>query len=107
MTTQTEFLQESLAPGHYNVVGLARRYDPDTSKQAAEKIAKKLTDLQARVLAAFTGGKEMNGGECEKLPQFETYAPSTVRHRICELADRGDLVKCGNRGGMTVYRRNV
>lgn len=69
---------------------LARRDDPDTSKEAAVRIADHLTELQARVLAAFEAHGPMNGPTAESLPGFRDCAPSTVRHRITDLhrADR-------------------
>ena len=110
MTQQTEFFRDSLADGHVEYVrpGLARRYDPATSHEAAAKVSKRLSESQAMVLAAFDGGVEMNGGECEKLPQFATWKPSSVRHRISDLAalTSGKLVECGKRDGMTVYKQN-
>lgn len=105
MTTQTEFFRDSMAHGHFECT-LARRYDPETSHEAAAKVSKRLSESQAMVLAAFDGGVEMNGGECEKLPQFATWKPSSVRHRISDLATLGKLTECGKRDGMTVYKQN-
>lgn len=64
---------------------LARRDDPETSKEAAVRIADRLTELQARVLAAFQAHGPMNGPTAENLPEFRDCAPSTVRHRITDL----------------------
>lgn len=106
MTQQTEFFRDSLADGHVEYVrpGLARRYDPETSHEAAAVISGKLTRLQARVMAAFEG-REMTMGECERLPEFSGLAPSTIRKRGSECWHMGRLTECGKRDGMTVYRK--
>lgn len=105
MTQQTEFFRDSMAYGHVECT-LARRYDPATSHEAAAVISGKLTRLQARVMAAYEG-KEMTAGECERLPEFSGFAPSTIRKRISEISHGLDarLTACGERDGMTVYRK--
>lgn len=80
-----------MSPSH---TGLVRRGDPQPSHDAADAIATKLTPLQAEVLAAFQGC-EMSARQAERLPQFATLAPSTIRKRVSELHKRGSLYDVG------------
>ena len=80
----------------------SRKTDPVTSKQAAGKIAPHLSELQREVLHAFEVLGEMTGGEAEKLTQFASCKPSTVRKRICEMARMCKLIECGHKDGMTL-----
>lgn len=83
---------------------LASRHDRDASKDAAELIVPDLSELQARVMAAFRHHGQMTARQAEELPEFATLGFSTVRKRICELAKLGQLVGCGKQERMTVYR---
>lgn len=84
---------------------LHRAGDPLTSREAAARIAPKLSTLQQLVLTAVAGaGKRgATGRELEQLPAFAACAPSTVRKRLSELAHQGRLTDAGRRDGLTVY----
>jgi DNA-binding MarR family transcriptional regulator len=84
--------------------GLFRQTDPETSRDAAAKVAPHLTALQARVLAAFKAHGPMTAKQAEALAEFEDLGFSTVRKRISELARAGALVECGKADRMTRYR---
>lgn len=82
-----------------------RAADPDTSRQAAERVAEKLSALQERVLVAVAGygSRGATAREVERLQAFADCGPSTVRKRLSELTRAGKLVENGRRDGMTVY----
>jgi hypothetical protein len=84
---------------------LHRRRDPSTSRDAAAKVARKLSPLHAQVLEALAraGDRGMTGRELEQLPQFVSCAPSTIRKRASELHHLGRLRDIGRRDGMTIY----
>jgi signal transduction histidine kinase len=87
------------------LIATARRTDPETSHEAAQRITAKLSQLQARVLVAVAefGEQGATAGEVEDLPQFDDCGFSTVRKRLGELARAGRLHTNGKRDGMTVY----
>jgi hypothetical protein len=66
--------------------GMARTGDPETSKDAAARVAVKLTDKQRTVLTAFAAHRTLTGKSLERLPVCARWAPSTARKRITELA---------------------
>ena len=74
---------------------MARRDDPDTSKAAAIAVSDRLTELQARVLAAFQRHGRLTAKELEQLPEMEDLGFSTARKRCSELLSRGWLRKTG------------
>jgi hypothetical protein len=84
---------------------LHRRRDPSTSRDAAAKVARKLSPLHAQVIdaVAAAGARGLTGGELEQLPQFADLKPSTARKRASELHHLGRLRHAGRRDGMTVY----
>lgn len=85
-----------------------RKTDPATSAKAADAIRPALGALQEAVMAAFVQHGAMTGRDAERLPEFDDYAPSTVRKRISELAAYGLLIPCGTdttrRAPLTIYR---
>lgn len=110
MTQQTEFFRDSLADGHVEYVrpGLARRYDPATSHEAAEKVGRKLTELESLVIGAYDDVGNMSGKECERLDRFKDMAPSTIRHRVTDLHRKGRLQLTGERrDGCSVYEKVI
>lgn len=82
-----------------------RRRDPATSREAAAKVARKLSALHEQVLEALAsaGACGLNGRELETLPQFLGCAPSTIRKRASELHQMGRVRDAGRRDGLTVY----
>lgn len=84
---------------------MVRRRDPETSRVAAAKVARKLSPLHAEVLDQVkrAGVRGLTGRELEQLPMFASCAPSTIRKRASELHHLGELRDSGRRDGMTVY----
>jgi hypothetical protein len=80
----------SMDAGHHALTspprGMARTADPETSKDAAARVAVKLTDKQRTVLTAFAAHRTLTGKSLERLPVCERWAPSAARKRITELA---------------------
>jgi signal transduction histidine kinase len=87
------------------LIATARRTDPETSHEAAERITAKLSQLQARVLIAVAdfGEHGATAREVETLDAFADCGFSTCRKRLSELARAGRLGTNGKRDGMTVY----
>jgi Fe2+ or Zn2+ uptake regulation protein len=87
------------------LIATARRTDPETSHEAAQRITAKLSQLQARVLVAVAefGEHGATAREVETLDAFADCGPSTVRKRLSELSKAGKLHDAGRRDGMTVY----
>lgn len=84
---------------------MSRKDDPQTSQDAARRVAGHVSLLQAEVLQAFKEFGPMTAGECEKLARFDHCGFSTIRKRCSELAKAGHLVATGERrDGMTVWR---
>jgi hypothetical protein len=83
--------------GEPQVRPLARREDPDTSKDAAMRIVGRLSQLQQDVLSAYVELGPMTAKRAEKLPRFEHLGYSTVRKRTGELWRRGLLRDTGRR----------
>jgi hypothetical protein len=72
----------------------ARLSDPETSKEAARKIAPKITMLKGIILAHFA--KHPNGvTDLELEEEFADFSPSSVRTRRSELARDGLLICTG------------
>jgi hypothetical protein len=74
-----------------SVSGMVHAHDPETSAEAAERIAPKRTELHQRVLDAFAQHGHMTDERLEQLPIFANYGPSTIRKRRSELYQQGAL----------------
>ncbi len=74
---------------------LHRHPDADTSVEAAQVIARRLSEMQDAVLAAFTRYGEMTDEQLEELDEFREYKYSTARKRRTELVAKGYLASCG------------
>ena len=97
-------LFDELLQKQYPVRGMIRNDDHGTSVSAAISILPHLSDLQARVLAAFRRNEAMTDRELEKLPCFSELAPSTIRKRRGELVKADLVVDTGERrDGMIVW----
>lgn len=96
------------SPRRPSTKGMTRRDDHATSVEAAERIAPKLSELQARVLVAIRDRGPICDGELESLPRFAESAPSTIRKRRGELVALGLVEECGrtefNGSSMKVWR---
>ena len=76
---------------------LSRKRDPATSHAAAKRIAPRLSKLQEQVLYAVMNHPNSTAEQLEQLPQFLTYAPSTVRKRLTDLHRKGLIQSVGVR----------
>lgn len=86
---------------------LARRSDPDTSRDAALQIAEHLTELQARVLQAYRTYGAMSAKVLEQLPEFADLGFSTARKRCSEGVRDGWLRDTGRKeDGSAVLEAN-
>jgi hypothetical protein len=74
---------------------LARRSDPETSRDAAVNIVEHLTELQRRVLAAYREHGRLTPKEVEDLPEFQDLGFSTARKRCSEGLRDGWLRRTG------------
>ncbi len=79
------------------IVGMVHTGDPHTSTDAAVVVARRRTELHARVLRAFGAVGPMTDEELERLPEFAAMGPSTLRKRRSELFQQGALVIVGER----------
>jgi len=75
--------------------GMVHQGDPPTSKEAAQVIARRQSELQWQVCEAFRQYGSMTDEELERLPCFKTFGPSTIRKRRSELYRMGELVPMG------------
>ena len=94
----TELIMESQAslfdvPTAALPPGMVGHDSPETSRQAAARVAERLTELQARVLDAFHVHGPMDDEQLEQLPEFIGFGPSTIRKRRSELFKAGRLLK--------------
>jgi hypothetical protein len=86
-----------------------RSSDPETSREAAARVAPHVSTLQARVLSAFRAHGPMTAKELEELPELADLGFSTARKRCSELAKKKEdggpalLVSVGSRSGATIY----
>ena len=74
---------------------MSRRSDPITSLAAAAVIEPIVNKLQGDVLKAFSEHGDMTARTAERLGEFANYGFSTIRKRISELAQRGQLAQRG------------
>jgi hypothetical protein len=77
--------------------GMFHADDPHTSVEAAAAVARKRTELHARVLQAFSEHGRMTDEDLELLPEFRDFGPSTIRKRRSELYQQGALEAVGDR----------
>lgn len=83
---------------------MARRTDPESSKNAAIGISDHLPRIQQLVYEAFLNHGPMTAKTAEQLPEFERYGYSTIRKRCGELHARGLLRYSGEmEAGCNVY----
>jgi hypothetical protein len=97
----------SPSTGRPALSGLA---DHATSVAAGEALSDTfLSQLRGRVYRAIqqAGDDGLTDLELEKLPEFNKYAPSTVRKRRSELWQRMYINGNGKRDGATIWRLPV
>ena len=82
-----------------------RAADPETIRDAARRVSRRLGDLHRAVVSAVAGAGRtgLTDRELERLPQFAGLAPSTARKRRSEAFQAGLLVDAGRRDGLTVW----
>jgi hypothetical protein len=74
---------------------MTRRHPRATEVLAADRVARRLSELHTAVLEAFRDHGAMTDEQLEQLPRFAAYGPSTIRKRRSELLQQGRLVACG------------
>lgn len=87
-------------------IKLHHRYDPDTSKQAAESIVDKLGKLQDIVLC-YAIGRGSEGFTDEMLSDWFGCRGSTYRTRRAELTAQGLIVPTRRRARLSSGRHAV
>ena len=69
----------------------SHKNDPVTSVAAAVALQPRLSKLHQQVMRAIRDHGPLIDTELEELPQFDRYAPSTLRKRRSELYQAGHL----------------
>lgn len=89
----------------FAVPPMVRTTDPQSSRDAAARVAERLSSLQSRVLAAVVaaGARGLTGREIETQAAFADCRASSVRKRLSEAHHAGMLQANGTRDRMTVY----
>jgi hypothetical protein len=72
----------------------ARRYDPDTSKETARRIA--IWSQCIKVLRSYAGGRELLDHDAYRLAGFPS--GRTSHQRCSDLRDQGFIERTGRRG---------
>lgn len=88
------------------LIAMHRRYDPDTSKQAAESVVDKLGKLQDIVLC-YAIGRASDGFTDEMLSEWFGCRGSTYRTRRAELTAKGLIVPTRRRARLSSGRHAV
>ena len=93
----------SFNPYQHDLFTKYRRTDPVTSRQAAEDVIDKITDIQQRVLN-YALARGSVGFTDEQLNNYHHTYKSTYRSRRAELVKKGLIVDAGKtRDKMTVW----
>jgi len=85
---------------------LHRRTDPDTSREAAERIAASRTALQARILSFAKAAGGLGFTDLALGDHFANHG-STYRSRRAELTKAGEIVDSGHRSVSDNGRRMI
>jgi len=90
-------------PYQHDLFTKYRRTDPITSRQAAEQVIDKITDIQQKVLN-YAQDRGYTGFTDEQLNIYFNTHKSTYRSRRAELVKKGLIVDSGTtRDKMTVW----
>jgi hypothetical protein len=93
----------SFNPYQHDLFTKYRRTDPVTSRQAAEEVIDKITDIQQKVLN-YALDRGYTGFTDEQLNFYFNTHKSTYRSRRAELVKKGLIVDSGTtRDKMTVW----
>ena len=92
---QLDLIGDDTPEGVASRFPMARRDDPDTSKETAAVVAANLGKIQVRVIQVFGKYGPMTARVAEKLDEVSDYGFSTIRKRISELYRDGKLVTVG------------
>ena len=76
---------------------LHRKNDPETSREAAQAVAKKLTQIQEEVLAYALKRADLGFTDEQLTRDFYAQGRSTYRTRRAELTAKGLIVDSGKR----------
>jgi hypothetical protein len=81
----------------HDIRGMVHRDDGFTALESAHVIARRRSELHELVLQAFAEAGPMTDEELERLPQFRTFGPSTLRKRRSELYEMRALEIVGDK----------
>lgn len=90
-----------------DIRGMVHSDDPSTSIEAAIDIARRRTELHARILEAFRAHGPMTDEELEQLDEFQNFGPSTIRKRRSELYQQKALAAVDERKNSRGYKMLV
>ena len=72
-----------------------RSSDSAASRMAADRVRPRMNDLRRKVLDVLKKHQPITALEMEELPEFEGFAPTTVRKRCSELVQMGAVEEQG------------
>lgn len=99
----TLFAQPALQVSTAALHGLTRASDPIEAQVAATKHLEGRTAIQAKILGILAECGPLNAEELERRIEFRHLAPSTVRKRVSELKQAGDIEQVGRKNGMAQW----
>ena len=88
-----------------NQLPLFRTTDPETSAEAAEYIAPKLTELQERMLIAFSFPRTAITAAEYCVERYGEHPAESYRKRTHELLRAGKIVVVGKQGRARMFAR--
>lgn len=83
--------------------GMVRETDGIESQRAAVDVSGRCAKIRERIMQIIAALGPRNARELEEMDEFRDDGPSTVRKRITELKQAGDLVQVGRRDKMAVW----
>ncbi len=85
------------------LAGLVRGSDPIESQMGAVKQIEGRSALQRKILWILAECGPLNAADVERRVEFRNLSPSTVRKRISELKQAGEIVQRGRKDGMAEW----
>lgn len=83
--------------------GAVRGSDPIESQSGAVKQIEGRSELQKKILWILAECGPLNAKDLERRIEFRNLSPSTVRKRISELKQAGEVVQVGRKDGMALW----
>ncbi len=97
------FDRSVLATPTRDLMGMVRGNSPIESQRAAVDVRPKLTAIQTQIVGLLTVYGPMTARELETHGAFDGLGPSTVRKRISELKQMGQVVQVGRKDKMALW----